>query len=295
MAGLSRRSFLAGAGALGIVAACGGDDDGGDDADPATSTSTTVPSLVLGPAFDPNALLVPGVEQRAPFVLFQASGGLVPFADAPDELAFRIAPESGPAAAPVTVAKHGEDVDRAYYPLRTTFPAGVSSVLVEVDGVELSTPVGADEANGVPQLGQPLRPVRTPTVADPLGVQTLCTAEPACPLHAVSVDTALGSGSPVAVLVSTPAYCQVAICGPVLDLLLAAAPAHPGLTAIHYEVYPNGDPSQPDALAPDVVEFIGANYEPVLFVTDGSGVVTARLDNIYDGAELDAALRTAAP
>ena len=45
-------------------------------------------------------------------------------------------------------------------------------------------------------------------------------------------------------------------------------------------------------MSPLVTETFGLNYEPVLFVTT-AGTVTARLDNIYDGAELAEALATA--
>jgi hypothetical protein len=61
---------------------------------------------------------------------------------------------------------------------------------------------------------------------------------------------------------------------------------------IHLEVYPNGEPAA-ETLSPVVSEVLGLSYEPVLFVADAAGNVTSRLDNIYDGAELDAALASA--
>jgi hypothetical protein len=295
MPGLSRRTFLLGSAAASVVAACGGDDG---EATPTTvagtgSTSTTAASsVVLGATFDRNGLLVRGIPQRAPFVLFEPTGGLLPLDRAPAELTFEIESPGGSSLPSVAVARHGDDVDRAYYPLITTFEeAGLHAVRAEVDGqpVEYQVNVNDPAAVGVPQVGQPLPPVATPTTADPLGVAVLCTAEPPCPLHEVSLDTAIADGRPVALLVSTPAYCQVAICGPVLDVLVAAAPAHPDLAIIHLEVYPNGAPPAAPP-TPVLADPLGLNFEPVLFVAGADGVLTARLDNIYDGAELGAAL-----
>ena len=71
----------------------------------------------------------------------------------------------------------------------------------------------------------------------------------------MAVDTVLGT-APLAVLVSTPAFCQTAICGPVLDLFVAARDAHPDVTFVHVEVYQSAsevEASGPDAtLAPAV-------------------------------------------
>jgi hypothetical protein len=195
---ISRRHVLAGTGAALLLAACSDDSGSSADDDPTTTTasgggSTTTTAagqgdtdVVLGEAFDRNFLLVAGIPQRAPFVLFNREGGLVKYADAPATLDF------------------------------------------------------------VPRLDD---------------------------------------GAPLAELGSTPAYCQVGICGPVLDLLVAEAPKHPGLTVIHIEVYPNGAP--PDNEPTKVVtDTFGMGYEPALFVVGADGLLTARLDNIYDGAEL---------
>jgi hypothetical protein len=247
---------------------------------------------VLGAAFDVNNLLVVGVPQRAPVLLFERSGGLVPAEDAPDELTFEIEAESGAAPGSVTVARHGDDVGRPYWPITTTFEAtGLHVVRSTVDGapVELTLNVNPTDAVAVPQVGAPLPSAPTPTTADPLGAVTVCTQDPPCPLHEVSLDAALAAGQPVALLVSTPAFCQVAICGPVLDLLVAAAPDHPDIASIHLEVYPGGDASA-ESLSTVVSQTLGMSYEPALFVADAGGLLTSRLDNIYDGAELDAAL-----
>jgi hypothetical protein len=294
---LTRRSFLLGSGAAAVLAACGGDDG---EATPTTAAPSTTAaaggdSPVLGVAFDANGVLVAGIDQRAPFLLFESTGGLLASEDAPAELTFEITPDGGEALAPITVERHGDDVGRAYYPLVTTFAAtGLHQVTASLDGALLEQTINVNPADAVavPQVGQPLPGAPTPTVADPRGVQTICTADPVCPLHDVSLDAALAEGRPVALLVSTPAYCQVAICGPVLDVLVAAAPSVPDIAVIHLEVYPNGEPTA-ESISPVVTETLRLTYEPALLVADATGTVTARLDNVYDGAELAEALRGA--
>ena len=288
MSGFSRRAFLLGSGAAAVLAACGGDDD---DATPSTTTggpdtTAAADAPVLGAAFDRNGLLVAGIPQRAPFLVFEQSGGLLPLEQAPAELTFDLG------SGPVSVARHGDDIGRPYWPVVTTFDeAGTRTVTTEIDGVALEFAVNVNPADAVtvPQVGAALPSAATPTTADPLGAATTCTADPPCPLHEVSLDAALAEGRPVALLVSTPAFCQVAICGPVLDLLVAAAPNHPDLALIHLEVYPGGT-ADAESLSPVVRDTLQLNYEPALFVADATGTVTARLDNIYDGAELDDAL-----
>jgi hypothetical protein len=296
MPAISRRSFVLGSCATGLLVACGGDDDGsttGSTLPASTAAPTTSGATpVLGSTFDRNALLVGGIPQRAPFVLFESTGGLVPIDAAPDELTFELEAQAGPSPAPVAVRRHGDDVGRGYWPVVTTFPStGLHAARVDVGGtvLELAFNVNGPGVVSVPQVGEPLPSAPTPTTADPLDTQTICTRQPACPFHQVSLDDALASGAPIALLVSTPAFCQVAICGPVLDLLVDRAPAHPDVVVVHLEVYPYGAPPAAPP-SPVVPETLGMTYEPGLFVADARGVVTARLDSIYDGPELDDAL-----
>lgn len=246
---------------------------------------------MLGEAFDRSNMLVAGIAQRAPFLLFEQTGGLV--TDPPAELTFELlGPDDAAIGPTVTVARGGDDVGRPYYPLVTTWPSpGLYTVRTQAGGERLESAVQVRDVSEVPvpQHGQPLPTAATPTTADPLGAQTLCTREPPCPFHEVSLDAAVAAG-PTAALVSTPAFCQFAICGPVLDLQIERAAAFPNLNVVHIEVYPNGLDAGPAPIVPDT---FGLQWEPVLFVTNVEGVVVARLDNVWDGDELDAALRQA--
>jgi hypothetical protein len=297
MPALTRRSLLAGAAGAFVLAACGDDDDAEAPAStgPSTTSGSTPEdeSVVLGEAFDRNNLVVSGIPQRAAYLLFVASGGLLRIDEAPDVLAMEVTMEDGTAVATVDVARHGDDIDRAYYPLTLTFPAsGIHRVSTEVNGQPLESVLAVNDRSpdGLAQVGDPLPAPTTPTIAAPLDTATICTHTPACPFHEVSLDQAVGAG-PVVFIVSTPAYCQTAICGPVLEKLIEVAPSRPDVTFVHLEVYPyeappDGDPS------PLVTEPFHMTYEPALYVADAAGTVTARLDNVWDGTELASALAT---
>jgi len=134
-------------------------------------------------------------------------------------------------------------------------------------------------------------PVDTPTPTDARGVDPVCTQDPPCPLHDVTLTEALTMGKPVAFLISTPAFCQTGICGPVLDLLVAEAEGR-DIVALHAEVWKNaaeldGDLSQATPTeALDAYGMTAAGFEPALFIGDSQGNLADRLDLIYDSSEL---------
>lgn len=127
----------------------------------------------------------------------------------------------------------------------------------------------------------------SPTKADPLGVNPICTRKPACPLHLESMKDVEGSGRPVAVLFATPALCQSQYCGPVLDELLNIKAAYEDrVTFLHVEIYRS---NRGVALSP-TVEAWGLPSEPWFFAVDGAGSITGRLDGAFGGDEMTAQL-----
>ena len=288
----SRRTVLAGGAGLlaaGLITACGGDSEGGAD-DPDTEPDTAGPSLVA--FFDANASIVAGSPQRLTFGVGDANGALVP--DSAAELSMTVRDPTGKVVGPAqTVSLHAEGLPRGYYPLTFTPPVpGTYEVATEIDGREAtaSFTAGTLDTVRVPGAGATMPDLHTPTTADARGVDPICTAEPACPLHAVDLADARTQGKPIALLVSTPAYCQLAICGPVLDVLLdARTPFGESLTSIHVEVYRSAaeverDPSQA-ALAP-AVEGLNLVFEPCLFLIGADGSIVKRLDTIFDAVEI---------
>ncbi len=283
---LSRRAFLAGSAGAARLAGWGG----GDDAGPTTSGAPR-PEAQPGPSlvkFFGDDFLAAGIEQRATFGVGDAEG--VVSGDVPASLDFTILSEEAAIAGPVTVASRRDGLPRPYFPLRFTVPQpGFYTASTEIDGQPVEATFGVvDRAEvALPQVGESLPALDTPTVSDGRGVNPICTAEPQCPLHDVTLTEALTEGRPVALLVSTPKFCQVAICGPVLDVLLTRQPTFPGVRMIHAEVYTD---ETTEILAP-VIDVFGLTYEPALFIASSAGILTARLDNIYDTTELTEALQ----
>ena len=134
--------------------------------------------------------------------------------------------------------------------------------------------------------GQQMVPVDTPTVADPAGVQLLCTRNPECPLHDVTLREALAAGTPVAFLVGTPKFCQQAICGPVLDVLLHQKDQFPQIKMLHSEVYPSEADAQPgQQKVTEAVTAYGLTFEPVLYLARSDGTIMKRIDTIFDAVD----------
>lgn len=153
------------------------------------------------------------------------------------------------------------------------------------DGVAVQ--VNEPAAVKIPRPGQPLPPFDTPTAADGRGVDPICTRDPICPLHDVTLTEALAAGRPVAYLIGTPAYCQTGVCGPVLDFLLDAHDRlGDAVTMVHADIYTDGTLK---TVSPAVLAY-ELDFEPVLYLADAKGMIVDRLDAVWDRDELDTAL-----
>lgn len=295
---LSRRSLLAGAaGAAGLVvlAACGSSDDSGSgegsDTTGTGSDTTEASALNLLAIFPPQGLLVTGSEQRLPFTLADADGA--PLDTVPASLDFQVQAVDGTSIGdPVAVARRDKGIPTPYFPLLFEFPAaGDYQVTTAINGEQLEPrvfQVAEPSAVQVPQPGDPLPPSETPTTADARGVDPICTRDPDCDLHEVTLTDALATDQPVALIIATPEFCQTQICGPVLDVLLGQEEAFPDVAMVHAEVYKNPEAVDNIAeadLAP-IIEAFGLTYEPVLFLAKPDGTIAARLDTIFDESEV---------
>lgn len=299
---LSRRTLLvAGGGAL--LAACGGSKSGSSSATSAATGGGTG-SAAAGPVstsklgdvdytvvqFFKSGTIPPGIAHRLPFGLGDSQGVLE--AKGPAAMDVRILDEAGKAevVAKQQSVRHANGIQRPYWPVTVTLPAGTYAAEFSVGGKvvgDLAYFAVADTPK-LPKVGDALPVMPTPTPANPQGVAPLCTRDPVCKLHDVSLDEVLGKGKPVVLLVATPAYCQTAVCGPMLDLMLGQLKS--GVTYIHNEVWKT---DKLDVPAP-LLDAYAIDYEPVLFVADGAGKVTARLDVIWDVDDLNAAVATVA-
>lgn len=272
-----------------LLGACSDDevDTSGSAATTGDGGSSDNPELFLAQFFG-GPMLVAGTELRAPFGVRDADG-LLPSEQTPEVLVVELlGPDGEIVGAPVEVARHDDGLPNAYYPLRAVLPEpGIFTARTELDGQAVEMQLQVMEAADVMviQPGATLPAVDTPTVDDARGVAPICTNDPVCPLHDVTLPQAVAEGGPVALLVATPAFCQIAICGPVLDVLVAATAKHPGIRFLHAEVYAN--PAKDLETYAPIVAPLGLHFEPCLVLAGPGGTVVERLDTIFDGVELD--------
>jgi hypothetical protein len=289
---LTRRRFLLGSGAAAgavLLGACGGDDGVGSGG--STSTTTASSDLSLVQFFGGLPMLAAGAEMRTPFGVADTEG-LLPVERTPERLTMSVLdPDGAVVVEPTELTRRADGLPRAYFPLKFSVDEpGIYTGRTELDGDALEMAIKVDAAGDVTviQPGTALPAMATPTTADPRDVDPICTAEPMCPLHDVTVAEALAEGKPLALLVSTPAFCQIAICGPVLDVLLSTVGDHPEVRFLHAEVYAH--PEQDLEVYAPVVDELGLTFEPSLILVGSDGKVVERLDTIYDATEASEAL-----
>ena len=166
--------------------------------------------------------------------------------------------------------------------------AGVwDDVEVKAQGERIPFTFQVNAAAVAPIVGQAAPRAASPTASDTLGVNPICTRQPMCPLHTVSLASVIGTGKPVAVMFATPARCQTQYCGPVLDeMLKIMAPYQDRITFVHVEIYQELTGT---ALVPTVTAWHLAS-EPWLFGVDGAGVIQSRLDGAFGGDEMQVLL-----
>lgn len=293
---LDRRSFLAAGAALAFAAACGGGGGGGDTTQANGGTSSGEDQGAKPDDVEvllASAQLIAGTDQRVTAgvlrdaePLRQTDGVRMAFG--------RDFKKLGPWL-PATYHHEGID-DRPYYRTTQRFDApGQWAMAVDIGGGKTGATVvnvvSADSTQ-VPLVGDPMIAVKTPTTADHAGVDPICTRDPQCPFHDVSLDAAIAEKRPVAAIFSTPALCQSRVCGPVLEVLVnQSAPFRDRVRFVHVEVYRSMkvDFNDPNALAPGMQAY-HLQFEPVLFLAGADGVVRERLDGPYDALECRDAL-----
>lgn len=288
---LTRRQVLAGGASMALLAACG------DDGSSTSAADTDELSVVrfFGPYF------AAGAVARVPFGLSD-NAGILPLEETPEKVvvASITAPDGTVVVEDITVPRYGQGLPRPYFAFEATPPvAGFYDMVLDVDGAEVISQfqvVAADSPALAERVdpGEPFPVVETPTPAADRGVTPICTREPGCDLHSHSLDQLLGKG-PVVLLIATPAFCQSAVCGPVLDVTLGVVPDHPEISFVHAEVYSNpfeneGSFSEED-FAPIIGE-AGVPYEPVLYTIDAAGAVVDRIDYIFAEEEVRSVVET---
>jgi hypothetical protein len=279
---LSRRSFLVGAATAVGAVACG------------SKAVIVVPKP--GPTSQLNLLetsdqYVSGVDQRVAFVLRGAQDFIRPGGPVTVALGTGPDPDHLDLGQPVTTVIHTDaDPAPAYVTMTSRFPGpGTYWAKASYQGKSATAPltVVAPSASRIPAAGQPMISTPTPTFENHRGVQLLCTREPQCPWHDVSLDVALTQHRPIALLFATPRLCQTATCGPVLDQLLSLKTAFEGkVRFLHSEIYTDLTAKTLDP----AVQAFHLETEPKLFLAGADGIVTTRIDGLFGHGEAMAAL-----
>ena len=290
----SRRQFIGGALASGVLAACGGGDGGSSSS--SGSTAGFVPATGAAPAeaaaIEPNTWTlvqrfpqgtqVPGTL-RLPFTL--STGAAEFIQDGPASLGAQVTDLDGmPIGDRITAAKR-QISPAPYYDFRPTInEVGFYQLVIDGGpdgGASFDVTDPSEVVVAIP--GDELEPFDTPTVDDPAGIDPVCTRDPICPFHTQTLTAALESGKAVAYYVGTPAFCQTGTCAPGLESLISVEPEYgDDIAFVHAEIYTDLTAT---TITP-VVDALGLTYEPVLFVANAGGVVTDRLDSVFDVSEL---------
>jgi hypothetical protein len=94
-------------------------------------------------------------------------------------------------------------------------------------------------SSSVPNVGSPAISAKTLTVKDVPDVAQLSSGpKPDPAMYQISLDQALKSGKPTALLFATPAFCRTATCGPSLDVMQGLQKTYGDkVNFIHVEVY----------------------------------------------------------
>jgi hypothetical protein len=279
---LSRRSFLVASGGLALGAvihvALPGE----------TAHAATKDLSALTMTIDPYSSPMP---QRVTVVLFE---GPKPIAGPPVRVALTPPGGGHERVYGTKLYKKGLPKPRGVYvfePVLDRPGPWVGKVLVDQGQKErrLDFAIDVKASPEVPTVGQPAPRAASATTADPLGVNPLCTRDPMCPLHTTSLSSVIGTGKPVAVMFATPALCQTATCGPVLDQLLAIRKSYEERIAlVHAEIYR----SNKGVDVSPTVKAWNLPGEPWLFTINGQGIVTNRLDGAFGRDEMKRALDT---
>lgn len=298
---LGRRTFIVGAAAAGLLAACGdseptsqtSDSEPGQTDPPSNATALEVADEFAGDSAAlapdtfivaqrfPNSVLVPG-EVRLPNSITRNAQFVN---DGPALLGAQVVDIDGNPLGARMMAPRFDVSPSSYYVWRPTIDApGIYALII--DG---GPPTGASfqvfdpSEVDVPLAGQLLAGFDTPTVDEPAGVDPICTRDPFCPFHSTTLTEALELDRPAVYLVGTPAFCQTGTCAPALEALIDVSPDFAdAFTFVHAEVF--ADLTAQD-LSPAVLSS-GLTFEPALFITNTAGEIVERIDAIWGTEEL---------
>lgn len=283
--GVSRRAFLSltggGLAAAAFLAACGVRTKDQDDLRAASKW------------FSDQTIISDGGPQRTIWSFSDDQGNLGGLA--PESIDVEVFNSDFQPIHSTSAQRHVDGVAMPYYPVIVPFQIpGVHEFRFDLGKhgkyVGYANP-GSKSDSTIIWPGDQFPALVTPTLTSSAGVSPICTRQPFCPFHKVSLGDSILSKRATVLIVSTPAFCGTKwMCGPVLENLISQVGSnYSGFDVIHAEVYSNPSAKDLGPIAPAVTQ-MGVNYEPFIFLLDEQGTVLRRLDHIWDNAELQGLL-----
>lgn len=285
---VTRRTFLSATASGLILAACSsGDGDASPEPDVAIDPELRLLEFRFPDGQRSPSIFATGDKLRAPLVLVESDGFPVR-AEEPNTIALTVTHE-GEVVFDEAVPSSRSGLSTPYY-LLSFVPEKVGTYVVESDWSPTPREFLVVEPSEVTaaRVGEPMPDIDTATVADPKGVNPLCSRLPEpCSFHDITLTDALASG-PVAFLISTPAFCQTDVCGPALELMIEADPDFADITIVHSEVFV--DPNQSFAELTEPLGALGLDFEPSLYLIGSDGIIAEALHFAFDRDEIRAGL-----
>lgn len=288
---MQRRTFLrlmSGAGAASVLTACGGSSRS---APPSGPTAAGSPASSGSPAV---ARVAPDAQPVLSVISgsFEQLTGTRPFAfgiTAPDNTPVKAAdvdlwvvPQAGTREPEGPFAATYHEVEGqplglyvAEVELKEAGPTSFVAVTQDgragADDIHVATPATSEVA----APGEKAVSVPTPTQKRQLGFDEICTLDPPCGMHEISLDDALAKGRPVVLTFATPAFCQTAVCGPSVSVVddVRKARRWGDVAFIHCEIYTDAG----ETVAKPVKDW-NLPSEPWLFTIDSGGRIKDRTD-----------------
>ena len=138
-----------------------------------------------------------------------------------------------------------------------------------------------------PMPGARATPSHNPTARDVANLTDICSAQPPCDMHDLSIADALSAAKPLMIAFATPGYCTSQTCAPVLgEVQKVKARLADAANFVHVEIYK--DPR--NLVVADAVTEWNLQSEPWVFVVDRGGTIVDRIESITNAEELEASL-----
>jgi hypothetical protein len=144
-----------------------------------------------------------------------------------------------------------------------------------------------------PTVGRKALASESPTTQNPRGVSPICTRDPICSMHEMTVADAVRSGKPSVLVFATPQFCTSRTCGPVVDIVEEQAErVGDDVAFVHVEIWRNDSDAvnkPPDGWTPTHAEW-KLQTEPWVIFVDSEGTIKDRWLGALGSRELRRAI-----